>query len=193
MNVIGEKRNGWRKGRKRGVSPIIATILLVAITVVLAAVLYVLVSGLTHTSVSTPYSLGLTTPTASNPGTNTYWEVIPISPTGGVTTAMFGLTVLNINKIGITAQAPTANCKKGNALSFADCGAPTAAGWYVALVYESNSTIANTYQTSWSAATIALNAGMEVVVVSYTSYAATGDTLNAVSTGSSSVSGSVAL
>jgi flagellin-like protein len=36
------------------VSPIIATILLVAITVVLAAVLYVLISGLTHGPGSTP-------------------------------------------------------------------------------------------------------------------------------------------
>ena len=47
MNVFGNRERGWRKARKRGVSPIIATILLVAITVVLAAVLYVLISGLT--------------------------------------------------------------------------------------------------------------------------------------------------
>ncbi len=48
MNVFGKNGRGWRKAKKRGVSPIIATILLVAITVVLAAVLYVLISGLTH-------------------------------------------------------------------------------------------------------------------------------------------------
>ena len=47
MNVFGKRERSWRKARKRGVSPIIATILLVAITVVLAAVLYVLISGLT--------------------------------------------------------------------------------------------------------------------------------------------------
>jgi flagellin-like protein len=47
MNVWGKTERSWRKARKRGVSPIIATILLVAITVVLAAVLYVLISGLT--------------------------------------------------------------------------------------------------------------------------------------------------
>ena len=45
---------GWRKQRKRGVSPIIATILLVAITVVLAAVLYILISGLTKGPGNTP-------------------------------------------------------------------------------------------------------------------------------------------
>jgi archaeal type IV pilus assembly protein PilA len=47
MNVLAAKERSWRKARKRAVSPIIATILLVAITVVLAAVLYVLITGLT--------------------------------------------------------------------------------------------------------------------------------------------------
>jgi flagellin-like protein len=52
-NGIGNKGR-WRKQGKRGVSPIIATILLVAITVVLAAVLYVLISGLTRGPGNTP-------------------------------------------------------------------------------------------------------------------------------------------
>jgi len=43
-----------RRNRRRGVSPIIATILLVAITVVLAAVLYVLISGISHGVGSAP-------------------------------------------------------------------------------------------------------------------------------------------
>jgi flagellin-like protein len=54
MNVLGARERSWRKARKRAVSPIIATILLVAITVVLAAVLYVLITGLTHGPGSTP-------------------------------------------------------------------------------------------------------------------------------------------
>ena len=54
MNVFGKRARSWRKARKRGVSPIIATILLVAITVVLAAVLYVLISGLTKGPGSAP-------------------------------------------------------------------------------------------------------------------------------------------
>jgi flagellin-like protein len=53
MNVFGKSERSWRKSKKRGVSPIIATILLVAITVVLAAVLYVLITGLTHGPSST--------------------------------------------------------------------------------------------------------------------------------------------
>jgi len=58
MNVFGKNERSWRKARKRAVSPIIATILLVAITVVLAAVLYVLISGLTHGVGSAPLAWG---------------------------------------------------------------------------------------------------------------------------------------
>jgi flagellin-like protein len=51
---------------RRGVSPIIAMILLVAITVILAAVLYVLVTGLVHGPASKPIaeSFLITSPTA---------------------------------------------------------------------------------------------------------------------------------
>jgi archaeal type IV pilus assembly protein PilA len=65
MNVFGQKKRSWRKGRKRGVSPIIATILLVAITVVLAAVLYVLISGLTKGPGTTPLGTAFAMGTAS--------------------------------------------------------------------------------------------------------------------------------
>jgi flagellin-like protein len=51
----------WSGPRRRGVSPIIAMILLVAITVVLAAVLYVLISGLIHGPGSTPIGSAFTT------------------------------------------------------------------------------------------------------------------------------------
>ena len=53
-----------------GVSPVIATILMVAITVVLAAVLYVMVSGFTH-SPGTAQSAGLT----SSQSSSTSWVV----------------------------------------------------------------------------------------------------------------------
>jgi flagellin-like protein len=59
MNVFGKSERSWRKAQKRAVSPIIATILLVAITVVLAAVLYVLISGLTHGPGTTPIGSAL--------------------------------------------------------------------------------------------------------------------------------------
>jgi len=76
MNVLGKNERSWRKARKRGVSPIIATILLVAITVVLAAVLYVLISGLSSGGVGSKpigsaFSAGNPT-TASKCGAGTY-------------------------------------------------------------------------------------------------------------------------
>ncbi|MFH0816452.1 MAG: type IV pilin N-terminal domain-containing protein [Methanobacteriota archaeon] len=51
-------RKSWMG--KRGVSPVIATILMVAITVVLAAVLYVMVSGYMQGGSTTPVSGALT-------------------------------------------------------------------------------------------------------------------------------------
>ena len=54
MKLWTSEPRRWRKKGKRGVSPIIATILLVAITVVLAAVLYILISGLTKGPGTTP-------------------------------------------------------------------------------------------------------------------------------------------
>ncbi len=74
-----EKARSWRKNKKRAVSPIIATILLVAITVVLAAVLYILISGLTTGpgnkplgtafNVGTPQNIGVASGTAQTGGT----------------------------------------------------------------------------------------------------------------------------
>src|ERR1700716_1011977 len=62
------------------VSPVIATILMVAITVVLAAVLYVMVSGLITGPGSTPQQMGVSL-TRSSDGTN--WVLLVSStPTG---------------------------------------------------------------------------------------------------------------
>ena len=195
MNAFDKEVRVWRKKRLRGVSPIIATILLVAITVVLAAVLYVLVSGLTHTGASTPYNVGFTSATPSNPAANNYWEVIPVSPTTGLTTAMFSLSVQSISHTSVgTTVAATSTCKAGNQLTSTNCAAPAATGdWYVALVGQANSTVIATFgPTAWSG-TFAVTASMEIVLVSYVSYAGTGDSLAAVSSGGSSISGSVSL
>ena len=70
-----------------GVSPVIATILMVAITVVLAAVLYVMVSGFTH-SPGTANSAGLNE--AQNAATN--WTVSVSS----VSSSNLGLTNMKI-------------------------------------------------------------------------------------------------
>jgi flagellin-like protein len=82
-----EKSRSWRKTGKRGVSPIIATILLVAITVVLAAVLYVLISGLTKGPGNQPIGSALAMGTAaeSKAGTNYYYNFTIESAGSGIT------------------------------------------------------------------------------------------------------------
>jgi archaeal type IV pilus assembly protein PilA len=61
------------------VSPVIATILMVAITVVLAAVLYVMVSGLITGPGSTPQSMGVSVQT----GDGTNWILVVSSTPSG--------------------------------------------------------------------------------------------------------------
>ena len=77
----------WRKKTKRGVSPIIATILLVAITVVLAAVLYILISGLTKGPGNTPLGTALAMAPANeqSKGTNFWYNFSVSSASGGLT------------------------------------------------------------------------------------------------------------
>jgi flagellin-like protein len=137
MNVFGKNERSWRKARKRGVSPIIATILLVAITVVLAAVLYVLISGLTHGPGSAPLGTNFgwgagtaqTNATSASPSpcsaangisiTATYCYTIQITGVGGgistsnVLLALRGASGATVSwpaaaDIGVSLLSPTA-------------------------------------------------------------------------------------
>jgi flagellin-like protein len=89
-------RDWRRKRRQRGVSPIIATILLVAITVVLAAVLYILISGLTKGPGNTPIgtALALAPPKEAAAGagaTTNHWYNFSVQ------SASSGLTMNSMN------------------------------------------------------------------------------------------------
>jgi len=86
MNTVTKSQRRWRKKTKRGVSPIIATTLLVAITVVLAAVLYILISGLTKGPGNTPLgtSLALGSPGEAAKGTNNWYNFSVQSAGGGL-------------------------------------------------------------------------------------------------------------
>ncbi|MCI4331182.1 MAG: type IV pilin [Thermoplasmata archaeon] len=93
MKEVGQKSAfRWRKKDKRGVSPIIATILLVAITVVLAAVLYILISGLTKGPGNTPLGTALTLGTPKeNSVAGKFWYNFTVQAAGG------GLVMNNLN------------------------------------------------------------------------------------------------
>jgi flagellin-like protein len=198
MNVFGKRARGWRKNQRRGVSPIIATILLVAITVVLAAVLYVLVSGLTRTGASTPYSLGMAVNSATGSGST--WVVnLALSPTSGLTTGAFGLSVVNNVGVAQATEAAPAACKAYAASPTTSCTG-VAGGWYGVLV-ASNGTVAATYSgatAGWTGygtgvTTISLSGSYTLWVVSAVTYDGAGYVISAFGTGTSSVSGSANL
>ena len=74
------------------VSPVIATILMVAITVVLAAVLYVMVSGLITGPGNTPKAMGVVVQRSTD-GTN--WTLLIQTAPNGLSTSGTFLTIRN--------------------------------------------------------------------------------------------------
>ena len=192
MNVFDGAARRWRKSRKRGVSPIIATILLVAITVVLAAVLYVLISGLTHTGASTPYALEMTSPQSyTNPSAGVYYAFIYITPTTGLTTGMFGLSLEASNNLPTgTIGTAVAACKwVAGGTAYTVCVAPATGTWYGVLYWQGNGSVASVYTSGGWSNTWPTTPAQELLIVSSASLQGSSDTMNAFSTGSSTVTG----
>ena len=139
MSRLTKLEPRWRKKGRRGVSPIIATILLVAITVVLAAVLYILISGLTGGSSSKPYTVGFGQGQPSTNGTATY-ETFSLSVTNDLNTGLFALKISTPSGPVLRAQllAPTVSAAASltavTPLWTAKCTATAAQGWYAAIV-----------------------------------------------------------
>ena len=197
----------WRKAKgKRGVSPIIATILLVAITVVLAAVLYILVSGYIGGTGSKPLTFspsGSTPSTATGSTGTSYYDTLAVSASTGLTTADFGLKVSGVTGGVITgaASVPT-TCTDGSTFTEVADNVTSAAGdcaavsshnaWYAVLVSSSGSVVATYSGGSWSSTQTISNSDT-LVLVNGIQLAGSGDTLSAFGVGGSSVSGSVTL
>lgn len=167
MSIWGKSARSWRRKNSRAVSPIIATILLVAITVVLAAVLYILVSQYTKTGAgATPISLGF-----SGGGNNVkvgalYYDNLTLSPSStSLTTGMFGLKISTVTG-GLVA------------------------GWTAKLINSSGATVATFTQStgSWDN-TVGVTNGEELAVSGSSAFA-TGDSISAFGVNGASVSGS---
>ena len=161
-------RSAYRQRNRRGVSPIIATILLVAITVVIASVLYVLVSGYLHSSESAPQSVYLSSPVYSGSGTpaDPYQVVFTsVTTSPGVSTADFGVKLVD----GAGTQIPIA-------MLLTDVSGNTVATW-------SDSSVA------WSTA-VAVPSGASLTLVSGSvRLQGSGDNVDIYGLGSHSVSG----
>src|SRR5947209_6864024 len=115
------------------VSPVIATILMVAITVVLAAVLYVMVSGLLTPTGQGPRVMGVNIGTSGD-GTN--WTLLITTTPSGLTTSAVKLTITTTG--GLTALNPIAlssltsgSWNRNNTQFDATGGTTTVAGYRV--------------------------------------------------------------
>jgi flagellin-like protein len=99
LSLVGKPTGGqnlrkpWAIRRdQNAVSPVIATILMVAITVVLAAVLYVMVSGLVTGPGQTPQSIGYSV-SKTQDGAN--WIIELIDVPAGMKNSTVSLTIFN--------------------------------------------------------------------------------------------------
>ncbi len=111
MEMWTKTERRWRKKGKRGVSPIIATILLVAITVVLAAVLYILISGLTKGPGNTPLGSALAVSPASQgtSGAANVYTFSVVSASGGLILNNLQFQIENPSGGVVTLAAPVFN------------------------------------------------------------------------------------
>ncbi|MDE1882173.1 MAG: type IV pilin [Euryarchaeota archaeon] len=137
-------------GPCRAVSPIIATILLVAITVVLAAVLYVLVTNILGATPQTTEALGLVAqaPTqcaTTGPGSESYavFPVVLAKATGPLTTDNIGASVTPSTwshplTLGVASISSAGTCP----------AYPTSSNVWIGYVVASNGTPIATYDTS---------------------------------------------
>jgi archaeal type IV pilus assembly protein PilA len=174
MNVLGKGKRSWRKARKRGVSPIIATILLVAITVVLAAVLYVLISGLTSGGANTvPIGTAFSFGTASQ-NANVYCAVADRSP-GSCYTVAIGST----GSAATTTNVHFGVLKAGAGIPFVRAGIVSISGSLLATY-----TTGGGWVVSGTNATLPVSfSGTQTLVLDFGASSASGDSFEAIGVG----------
>ena len=198
MNTIGQGLNVWRRRRKRGVSPIIATILLVAITVVLAAVLYVLISGLTGSGTSAPVALGLDQLPSETGGTGTTWYVaVALNPTSSIATTGFGLKVTTTSATyPLAAAVGGGGCTVAAAYTSGTTCTGVTGKWYGVLTNATGNIVA-TYTSAttsgWSTSITITGGAYTFYVISASVLDGQGYTLSGYGTGAASISGSAFL
>ena len=164
--------------KEKAVSPVIATILMVAITVVLAATVYILVSHYTSVGAATPLTASLA---VDNEG------VGHPSLTGGSTGTVYyyNLTITlstpvnltNIANVHITVNGnPVVLSQKTGTTPLATTASNAAGGTTIYyLVFNTNGALATTYIQSGSTITIVSpsNLSGDTVSLTYTGYSGT--------------------
>jgi len=165
--------------KEKAVSPVIATILMVAITVVLAATVYILVSHYTSVGAATPLTASLA---VDNEGTGT----ITTSSGKPVTVYYYNLTITLSTPVNLTNMANVHITVNGNPVVLSTTTPPslTSTAKAVAnaggntieyLVSNTNGALTATYIQSGSTITIVSNINLsgDTVSLTYTGYSGT--------------------
>ncbi|HYA10881.1 MAG TPA: archaellin/type IV pilin N-terminal domain-containing protein [Thermoplasmata archaeon] len=193
------KRSAWnrlqaaraRTRGRRGVSPIIATILLVAITVVLAAVLYVLISGLTSSTAAAPISLAPAITGTGGTGT-TWYENIAVTPSASIATTQFGLKVASSSAtVAMAAAVGGAGCTVSSAYVAGTTCTGVTPNWYAVLTNSAGTIVSIYVNGAWTVSVTITGGSFTLSVVTASQFANNGYILSAYGTGSASVSGQV--
>ena len=146
---------------KRAVSPMIATILLVAITVVLAAVLYILVANLGSGATGPrPVTLELTLQGSDTllPG-GASWANFSLDPSQTVTTTYFGLALVTSG--GTFIPGGTGGCSHGAA----SC---SVTGGWLAFLSNPEGTIVNVWTgNGWDNSTVTVTPALTLAFLAY--------------------------
>ena len=159
--------------KEKAVSPVIATILMVAITVVLAATVYILVSHYTSVGAATPLTASLA---VDNEGTG--------NPNGAGTVYYYNLTITLSTPVNLTNIANVHITVNGNPVVLSSTSILSSAASIVAaakgntvyyLVFNTNGQPVNTYIQSGSTITIVSNSNLsgDTVSLTYTGYSGT--------------------
>ena len=165
--------------KEKAVSPVIATILMVAITVVLAATVYILVSHYTSVGATTPLTASLA---VDNEGmgnlTNSAGKLRTVYYYNLTITLSTPVNLTNIANVHITANGNPVvfstlnyNSLSGTAQAVATGSTPT----IEYLVSNTNGVLENTYIQSGSTITIVSNINLsgDTVSLTYTGYSGT--------------------
>jgi len=158
--------------KEKAVSPVIATILMVAITVVLAATVYILVSHYTSVGATTPLTASLA---VDNEGTgHPSGSTSPVYYYNLTITLSTPVNLTNMANVHITVNGNTAHLSQSNLTGTVSLLTSNGVKIYY-LVFNANGVQQTTYIQSGSTITIVSNTDLsgDTVSLTYTGYSGT--------------------
>jgi flagellin-like protein len=155
--------------KEDAVSPVIATILMVAITVVLAATVYILVSHYTSVGATTPLTASLAVDNEGQSGKIYFYNLtITVSTPANLT------NIANVHIVANTHAVALATNSNLQSVMSAVSAAPSGTGSQY-LIYNTNGVLVNSYIQSGSTIVVVSNSNLsgDTVSLTYSGYSGT--------------------